>query len=169
MKVGPRYHIQPRRHRQGKTDYRRRLKLLKSRKPRIVVRKSLKYIRIQFITYDPVGDKILVTAGSDELTQEYGWKHSTATTPAAYLTGLLAGMRAKKAGIAEGVLDMGRYKPTAGNNIFAALKGVVDAGIECPFDEAMFPKEERITGKHLNDEIAPMVQTVKTKIMKGGE
>ncbi|MCJ7572130.1 MAG: 50S ribosomal protein L18, partial [Candidatus Thermoplasmatota archaeon] len=30
MKGGPRYHIKPRRRREGKTDYRKRLALLKS-------------------------------------------------------------------------------------------------------------------------------------------
>ena len=32
MKQGPRYHVKPRRRREGRTDYRQRLKLLKSRK-----------------------------------------------------------------------------------------------------------------------------------------
>ena len=35
MKSGPRYHVKPRRHRERKTDYRLRLKLLRSKKPRI--------------------------------------------------------------------------------------------------------------------------------------
>ncbi len=32
MKKGPRYHVKPRRHRERKTDYRLRLKLLRSKK-----------------------------------------------------------------------------------------------------------------------------------------
>jgi large subunit ribosomal protein L18 len=169
MKTGPRYHVKPRRHRQRKTDYRRRLKLLRSKKPRIVVRKSLKAIRIQFVEYDPQGDKILVSSLSNELAKNYGWKYSLSTTPAAYLTGLLAGKRAKEKGIEEGVLDIGLYHPTAGSTLFAALKGIVDAGVDCPHDKEMLPKEDRINGVHLNKDIKPLVNEIKTKIIGGKE
>jgi large subunit ribosomal protein L18 len=90
MKTGPRYHVKPRRHRERKTDYHRRLKLLRSKKTRIVVRPSLKAIRVQFIEYSPQGDTIIASAISTELMKEFNWKYSVSTTPAAYLTGLLA-------------------------------------------------------------------------------
>jgi large subunit ribosomal protein L18 len=169
MKKGPRYHVKPRRHRERKTDYRLRLKLLRSKKPRIVVRKSLKAIRVQFVEYSPQGDRILVSALSNELTKEYGWKYSVATTPAAYLTGLLAGKRAKEKGIKQGVLDIGLYNPTIGSIVFATLKGVLDAGIECPHDAEILPKEDRINGTHLNEDIKPIVGEIKTKIIGGKE
>jgi large subunit ribosomal protein L18 len=169
MKTGPRYHVKPRRHRERKTDYRRRLKLLRSKKPRIVVRKSLKMIRVQFIEYDPQGDKILVSSLSNELTRDYGWKYSLSTTPAAYLTGLLAGKRAKEKGIEEGVLDIGLYHPTVGGTVFAVLKGIVDAGVICPHDAEMLPKDDRIFGAHLNKDIRPLVGEIKTKIIGGKE
>jgi len=167
MKQGPRYHVKPKRHRDGRTDYRRRLRLLKSRKTRIVVRKSLKNIRVQFVEYTPEGDKILTSAISDQLIKNYNWKYSVSTTPAAYLTGLLAGKNAKDKGIKEGILDIGRYRPTTGNKLFAAMKGVLDAGIECPHDEKMIPAEDRILGKHLNKEIPPLVGEIKSKITGG--
>lgn len=168
MKSGPRYHVKPRRHRERKTDYRLRLKLLRSKKPRIVVRKSLKAIRVQFVEYDPQGDKILASAISNELTKEYGWKYSVSNTPAAYLTGFLAGKRAKEKGIEQGVLDIGLYHPTVGSTLFASLKGVLDAGIECPHDAQMLPKEDRIYGLHVNKEIKPLIGEIKTR-MKGGK
>ena len=96
MKQGPRYRIKPRRRREGRTDYRKRLKLLKSRKTRLVVRKSLKNTLVLFIEYKEEGDNVIATATSKELTSKYNWKFSTSTTPAAYLTGLLAGKRAKE-------------------------------------------------------------------------
>ena len=169
MKTGPRYHVKPRRHRERKTDYRLRLKLLRSKKPRIVVRKSLKAIRVQFVEYSPVGDKILASAISNELTKQYGWKHSVSTTPAAYLTGYLAGKRAKEKGIEQGVLDIGLYHPTKGSTLFASLKGVLDAGIKCPHDAEMLPKEDRINGVHLNKDIKPLVGEMKTKIKESKE
>jgi len=167
MKAGPRYHVKPRRHREGRTDYRRRLRLLKSRKIRIVVRKSLKNISVQFVEYSPDGDKIIISVVSSELVKNYNWKYSVSTTPAAYLTGLLAGKKATEKGIKEGILDIGRYRPTRGNKFFATLKGVVDAGIQCPHDEGMVPSEDRILGKHLDDKIAPLAGEIKDKIIGG--
>lgn len=169
MKSGPRYHVKPRRHRQRKTDYRTRLKLLRGQKPRIVVRKSLKAIRVQFIEYNAKGDKIIASAISTELAKEFGWKYSVKTTPAAYLTGLLAGKRALEKGIEEGILDLGLYHPTVGSKVFAGLKGVLDAGVACPYDQEMLPKEDRIHGAHLNKDIKPLVGEIKTKIIGGKE
>ncbi|RLF29065.1 MAG: 50S ribosomal protein L18 [Thermoplasmata archaeon] len=165
MKHGPRYHVKPRRRREGKTDYRRRLRLLRSKKTRIVVRKSLRNIRVQFIEYNPDGDRVIASAISQELKKIYNWKYSVSTTPAAYLTGLLAGKRAKEQGIEEGVLDIGRQKPTKGSRLFAAMKGVIDAGIKCPHSSEIIPSEDRLLGKHLNKEITPTVNTIKNKII----
>ena len=66
MKQGPRYHVKPRRRREGKTNYRKRLKLLRSRKVRVVIRKSLKNTQIQLIEYKEDGDNILASANSIE-------------------------------------------------------------------------------------------------------
>lgn len=169
MKTGPRYHVKPRRHRERKTDYRRRLRLLRSKKPRIVVRKSLREIRVQFIEFSPEGDKVLVSAVSDELAKQYNWKFSLSSTPAAYLTGLLAGKRAKDKGIEEGVLDIGLHHPTLGGKLFASLKGVLDAGVACPHDDSMIPKDDRINGAHINKDIKPLVGEIRHKIVGGKE
>ena len=165
MKQGPRYHVKPRRQRQGKTDYRKRLRLLKSRKTRIVVRKSLKNTSVQFIQYEPTGDKIIAAALSKELATQYNWTFSSSSTAAAYLTGILAGVRAKEQGIGEGILDIGRHRPTPHSKLFAALKGVLDAGITCPHDEAQLPDTDRLYDKHINKDIAPVVENVKSKII----
>jgi len=167
MKAGPRFHVKPRRHRQGRTDYRQRLRLLKSRKPRIVVRKSNKNIIVQFIEYVPHGDTVHVSTISNELAKKYNWKYSASSTPAAYLTGLIAGKKAIEKGITQGIIDIGRYRPTKGNKLFAALKGVVDAGIDCPHDEVMIPSEDRILGKHIDENIAKAVEDIKNKIIGG--
>ena len=165
MKAGPRYHVKPRRQREGKTNYRKRLKLLKSSKTRMVVRKSIKNTQVQFVEYHESGDKIIANAISKELVKLYKWKYSTSTTPAAYLTGILAGRRAKDKGIKECVLDIGNYPPVTGSKIFASLKGVVDAGLECPHVKEKIPNEDRITGKHLDKNIMNAVEDIKNKIM----
>jgi len=165
MSQGPRYHIKPRRQREGRTDYRKRLRLLRSRKIRLVVRNSLKNIRVQFIDYHETGDKVIASATSNELVTKYNWKYATSTTPAAYLTGMLAAKRAKDKGIEESILDIGRNVPTTGAKVFAALKGVIDTGITCPHDKEKIPNEDRLTGKHLNKDILPQINTIKSKII----
>jgi large subunit ribosomal protein L18 len=167
MKQGPRYHVKHRRRREGRTDYRKRLRLLQSGKIRLVVRKSLKNNQIQFIEYNENGDNILATANSCEIVSKFNWKYSTSSTPAAYLTGLLAGKRAKDKGIDECIIDIGRHAPVTGSKIFASLKGVLDAGINCPHDKEKIPNEDRIKGRHLDKNILSSVEDIKTKIIGG--
>lgn len=167
MKPGPRYHVKPRRRRKGITDYRKRLSLLKSRKTRMVVRKSLKNTQIQFVEYKEKGDEIIVSASSKELTSMYNWKYSTSTTPAAYLTGILAGKRAKDKGINDCVLDIGRNVPVTGSKVFASLKGVIDAGIDCTHSEEKLPDDDRINGKHLDEKMNIVVDDIKNRIIGG--
>jgi large subunit ribosomal protein L18 len=160
MAHGPRYRVARRRRRQGKTDYRRRINLLKSRQPRVVIRRSLKNLRIQFVEFDPKGDRIIVSAEGFELGK-YGWKGSFSNTPAAYLTGFLAGKRAVKAGIERAVLDIGLQTPAKGSKVFASLKGLLDAGIDIPHSEEEFPSDERIRGAHITESIKNQFESVK--------
>ena len=152
-----------RRRREGKTNYRKRFALLKSGKPRVIVRKSNKNIRVQFSLYEMNGDKIVASAIGNDL-KKYGWNYSFSNTPAAYLTGMLAGKRALKRGIEEGILDIGLHTPSKGANVFAALKGVVDAGVSIPYGEEILPSEDRLYGKHISEEISEKVEEVKKKI-----
>ena len=123
------YHVPFRRRREGKTNYYRRRELLKSGKIRLVVRCTLSHTIVQFAKAELEGDRILVSATSKELINKYGWKAPTGNLPAAYLTGFLAGLKAKKAGIDEAILDVGIKKPVRGSRIYAGLKGVLDAGV----------------------------------------
>ena len=88
MKIKPTRKFQFKRRMEGKTDYSRRLKLLISERPRMVVRKSLKYIRVQIVGFDETGDKTMLAVGSNVLPA-LGWKFACDNTPAAYLTGFL--------------------------------------------------------------------------------
>ena len=152
MAHGPLYRVPMRRRREGKTDYRQRLALLKSGEARVVVRRSNTNVIVQFITYDETGDKVVASAEARELP-ELGYKAAGDNTPSAYLTGRLAAKRAQEAGFNEGVLDIGRAAPHKGGVLFGALKGVVDGGIEVPHGE-VFPPEERLRGEHLGEEKA---------------
>lgn len=150
MATGPRTRVPFRRRREGKTDYRRRLALLKSGETRVVVRRTNGNVIVQFVGWAHEGDQVQATAVAQELAK-LGWEGSAKNTPAAYLTGLLAGRRAAAAGVESAVLDIGRHVPSKGSRVFAALKGVQDAGIEVAAgDEDIYPSEERLTGAFLD-------------------
>jgi large subunit ribosomal protein L18 len=147
MAHGPRYRVPFRRRREGKTNYHKRLALLKSGKPRLVVRKTLNHHVAQIVVYDPKGDKTLVSAHTRELMRDFGWKGHCGNTPSAYLVGLLIGYKALEKGISEAILDIGLHPPTKGSSIFAILKGAVDAGLNVPHSEEIYPSEDRIRGE----------------------
>jgi large subunit ribosomal protein L18 len=145
-----------------KTNYKKRLPLLKSEKTRLVIRKSLSNISIQFIKFNPNGDETLASAVSTEL-KKIGW-NKTGNIPAAYLTGLLAGKKAREKNINEAVLDLGLQTSTKGSRLYAALKGVIDSGINVPHSKDILPSEERIRGEHISEELVKLFEDVKKKI-----
>jgi large subunit ribosomal protein L18 len=149
MKIKPTYKMPFRRRREGKTDYKRRLRLLLSKKPRLVVRKSLKYIRAQIVEFNKKGDRTLVFAISKQL-KNFGWNYSCDNLPASYLTGLLVGKRALEKGVKEAVLDLGLNPSTKGSRIYACVKGALDAGLKVNVSEEVLPSEERIKGMHIS-------------------
>jgi len=151
MATGPSYRVPFRRRREGKTDYRSRKALVLSRLPRLVVRHTLKHIIVQIIKAETTGDQIVVSANSRELAKTYGWQGNCRNVPAAYLTGLLCGFKAIVHDVKNTVLDIGLHSPSKGARVFAALKGVLDAGVTVPHSENMLPDETRISGKHIAD------------------
>ncbi len=153
MATGPRYAVKFRRRRLGKTDYTKRLALLKSKLPRLVIRKSNRYIIAQIVETTNKGDKVLASTHSSKL-KKLGWKHDCKNLPAAYLTGYMLGKAAK---IKKAVADLGLYTLTKNCRIFAALNGIVDTGIEVP--NSVKVDEARIKGKYEKD-----FEAVKSKI-----
>ena len=151
MARGPRYRRPPKRRYEGKTDYHKRLKLLKSRKLRVVIRISNNHTRVQLIKSKLGGDQVLISAFSKELSSKYGWNANTGNIPASYLTGYLAGLRAKKNNIQVAIFDLGIFYHR--NRVLAACKGLIDAEIEIPYHEEFFPDslEETIKGIHIEN------------------
>ena len=113
--------------------------------------------------FDIHGDRILASAHSRDLIK-MGWRYSGANLPAAYLTGYLAGKRALASGIDSAVLDIGRQKPVKGSVLFSALAGMTDAGLNIPHGEDVRPTEDRIRGKHINDEIGAAFEELLDKM-----
>jgi large subunit ribosomal protein L18 len=92
------------------------------------------------------GDKVIASAHSRYLLEK-GWKGSRKSIPAAYLTGYLAGKKALGKGAKGAILYTGTKRYT--QRMAAALKGVIDAGVEVPADAETFPPDARINGEHL--------------------
>ncbi|MEM1515425.1 MAG: 50S ribosomal protein L18 [Candidatus Bathyarchaeia archaeon] len=149
MARGPAYTVPYRRRREGKTDYRLRKKLIISKLPRLVVRKTNRNFIAQVVMATVIGDIVITSAHSRELRKRFGWLGSLNNLPAAYLIGLLCGLRATAKGIKRAILDIGLHTPSKGAAIFAALKGFVDAGVEVPHNEFILPDNSRVRGEHI--------------------
>jgi large subunit ribosomal protein L18 len=147
MARGPNYHVPFKRRREQKTNYYLRRKLLLSGEKRVVIRPSTKNIVCQVSSAHLKGDKVIAAATSKELAKTFGWPYSTGNLPTAYLVGYLLGKKAIQAGIEGGVADIGLRLHM--NRTYGALKGIIDAGMDIPHGEDIFPSEDRLVGKHI--------------------
>ncbi len=158
--------MRPRRRRQGRTDYHRRLKLLRSEKARAVVRLTNRRVIVQIVEYEADGDKVLITVDGETLVRDFGWPKdaSRKSIPACRMAGYAAGKMAIAAGVSSAVLDIGLANATPGNRRFAALKGLLEAGMDVPHSEDILPSEERADGQHISAALVKAVQACVTKI-----
>ena len=156
-----------RRRREGKTDYKARLNLLKSRLPRIVIRRTNRYVIVQYIKSKEAQDSVIVTVNSKELLK-YGWEKegSLKSVPACYLTGLILGQKIKKTEKKENkaIFDIGLARNIKKSRSYAVLKGLIDTGIDIKHEETIFPDENRIKGEHLKNKID--FEKIKQNILK---
>lgn len=166
MSESPRYRVPFRRRREGKTDYRIRLRLLRSDQPRAVVRVTNRRILVSVTSFDPRGDRVVASAESPELTAVGFPEPNLRTTPAAYLTGYLAGLRAKAAGASSAVLDVGLRHPAPGGRLMGALKGLLDAGLEIPHGDRGLPSDDRLNGQHLPKPLPKPVEAYKSDLVQ---
>ena len=155
-----------RRRREGKTDYAKRIKLLKSESPRIVFRKTNRYLIAQYIKSKEANDKAEFGVDSRVLL-DYGWpekaKGSLKSVTAAYLLGSLVGKKItnkKKLPI----IDFGMIRTAHKSRTYAFIKGLTDSGIKVKTKDGIFPEENRIRGEHLKNKVP--FEEIKSKIMK---
>ena len=135
------YSVILRRLREEKTNYKKRKLMLMSRADFITVQISNENTLVQIHKPQFTGDQIVASAHSRFLISK-GWKGSRKNVPAAYLTGYLAGKKALASGTSKAILYSGTRKYT--QRMAAALKGVIDAGLEIPASEETLPSEDRI-------------------------
>ena len=140
--------------------------MLEGDMPRIVIRKTNRYIIAELVISKEAQDKVICSANSKELSN-LGWgiKFSIKNIPAAYLTGVLLGKKMKQKNYPKAILDSGLIRSTKGSKIYATLKGVIDAGIEIPHSKEILPSEERIKGAHVKD-IKTIFEKTKGEIEK---
>lgn len=156
-----------RRRKQGKTDYLKRIKLLKSNKPRVVFRRTNKYIIAQYVTSKNAQDKVILEAKSKELLKS-GWpkdfQGSLKSIPASYLTGFLIGKKILKNKLENPIIDFGMIRTIHKTRVYGFLKGLIDSGIKINCDNETFPEEERIKGKNLKKDFSETFKEIKSKI-----
>jgi len=157
--------VQKRRRRENKTDYLKRLKLLKGESSRVVFRKTNKYIIAQYFLSEEAQDKAIIGIDSRELIK-YGWpkegQGSLKSISASYLTGYLIGKKILKEKLANPILDTGMIRIIHKNKVYAFINGMIDAGIKINCNKKFFPEEPRIKGENLKLKIS--FNEIKSKI-----
>lgn len=152
-----------RRRYEGKTDYKARFYLLKSGKPRVVFRKTNRYLQAQIIISEIAKDKVEVTVSTKDLLK-YGWpkklEGSLKSLPAAYLMGHLLATKSK---VKKGILDIGLLNHVPKSRIYAFVKGLKDAGFDIPCNEEILPDEELLNKK---PETGKLINELKEKLAK---
>ena len=152
-----------RRLREEKTNYKKRGTMLMGKRDFITVNITNENTQVQILKPGMTGDKVVASAHSRYLLEK-GWKGSRKSVPAAYLTGYLAGKKALGKGAKDAILYTGTRRYT--QRMAAALKGVVDAGVQVPVSEETFPPEDRINGEHLTvkNEVSKMKSTIDSEV-----
>ena len=159
--------ILPKRRRlENRTNYTKRRRLLEGRKPRVVVRKTNRYIILEYVESKNAQDTVKAYANSRSLLS-LGWpvekQGSLKSLGAAYLTGFLFGNKIKS--FSPAIVDTGLIRNTKGSKIYAAVKGLIDSGFKINCSKDVFPEEKRI----ITDNLKPFFDKVKANASKGGK
>ena len=156
-----------RRRKEGKTDYGIRAKLLKGGVPRLIFRKSNRYITAQYAVSNEARDKI-ITGTTSKILLKYGWPEdmegSLKSLPASYLTGLFFGKKIIEKKLEIPIMDIGMIRNVGKSRIFSFIKGLIDSGVRIKCEEEFFPEEERIKGKNLKRDFSVMFGKIKKQI-----
>ncbi len=148
---------------EAKTDYLARMELIKAKKPRLVIRKTNRYIIAQLVETTIAQDAVIIGVTSKDLLTK-GWpkeaQGSLKSLPAAYLTGFLLAKSAKGK-VKEVIVDFGLHRNVQKSRIYAVVKGALDAGLEIPCNEKALPDLESIQA---NEKVGSLVEKLKAKL-----
>ena len=153
-----------RRRQEAKTDYGSRLVMLKSGKPRLVVRKTNGQIIMQIVVSDLAQDKVVSGISSNALLEQ-GWPKelngSLKGLAAAYVTGRLLAEKVKGK-VPEAILDLGMQRNIKKSRIYAAVKGAIDGGLKVKVSEEVLPTLDEIK-KRSNEKVQKVFDKLKDK------
>ena len=139
-----------------KTDYGKRFKLLKSRIPRVVFRKTNRYLIVQYVESKEAQDKVIFEINSKGLLK-YGWPEnavgSLKSVSASYLTGYLAGKKILEKKLKKPIVDFGMIRVLQKSKVYAFINGLIDSGIKIECKKETFPDQDRIRGENLKNKI----------------
>lgn len=159
--------IAKRRRREAKTDYAKRIRLLKSNSPRIVFRKTNRYLIAQYVISKEAKDEIKLGINSKVLLK-FGWPKefsgSLKSISAAYLLGLLISKKIKEKKLERPIIDFGMIKMIHKTKTYAFLKGLKDSGLDISCKDEFCPDESRLKGEHMKNKIP--FEEIKSKIEK---
>ncbi|MER3407388.1 MAG: 50S ribosomal protein L18 [Nitrososphaera sp.] len=130
-----------------KTNYRKRAAVIIGRHSFVTVKVTDQNVSAQMLRPTPTGDLVVASAHSRELAKQHGWKGSTNSLPACYLTGLLLGKKALEKGTDKAILYTGKDHFTT--RVAACVKGIADAGVNIPMSDESFPDYDRLSGQHI--------------------
>ncbi len=166
MAKGSNQRLRFKRRRRSETDYPRRMRMLRGGLPRAVVRISNKQVTCQLVSFTTEGDRVLVSVTGKNLVENHKWPSdaSRKSVPACYMAGFLLGTQALAAGHKNAILDIGLAASTSGGRIYAALKGMVEAGLDMPHSDFVLPSDERANGEHIDAGLAKAVAATKKSI-----
>lgn len=135
-----------RRRLESRTDYRKRLELLKSGKARLVVRKTNRYIIAQVVVSDVAQDKVIAYVNSKQLLTKgvtADLEGSLKSKAAAYLTGFALGNLVKSK-IKDAIVDTGMNRNIHKSRLYAVVAGFIAAGISVPHSAEAIPTVEEV-------------------------
>lgn len=157
------------RRRKSLTDYKKRIGLLKSDTPRIVFRKTNRYLIAQYVKSDKTRDYVEMGMSSKNLIN-YGWpeefRNSLKSIPAAYLLGFIIGKKIIKEKKEVPIADFGMMRVLHKSKPFAFLKGLIDSGLKIKQEKNAFPSDDRISGENLKKDFSGRFKEIKSKIEK---
>ena len=127
---------------------------------RQVVRVSNTQTTCQLVEFNPDGDIVLASVSGKTLVDKYSWPDdiSRKSVPASYLAGYALAKSAMSSGHDSAILDIGLSASSKGSRVFAALRGMVDAGLEIPHGEDVLPDDHRINGMHIDESMGEKVK-----------
>lgn len=156
-----------RRRKENKTDYHKRISLLKGGIPRVTFRKTNRYIIAEYVTSKEAQDSVVFGVTS-RILLNHGWPEdmqgSLKSLSAAYLTGFYLGKQIVHKKLETPIIDIGMIRNVNKGKVFAFIKGIVDSGVKAKHEEKTFPDEDRIKGKNLKRDFSVSFAKIKKDI-----